>query len=58
MPLGVWVVREAVRKTLQSAPKKFTNYQLAKEYVTRITGYDIRKTRTINTMQTRIINYL
>lgn len=58
MPLGVWVVREAVRKTLKNQPKKFSDYTLAKEYITRITGYDIRKTRTINNTQTRINNYL
>ena len=33
MPLGVWVVREAVRKALQSRPLEFGSWQLMVEYV-------------------------
>jgi hypothetical protein len=57
MPLGVWVVREAVRKALQN-PKKFSSYELAKVYVERITGFDLRRSKLIKEEQTTLRRFM
>jgi len=53
MPLGVWVVREAVRKSLLNV-KQFSNYEMARTYVERITGFDLRRSKLIKNEQTTL----
>lgn len=57
MPLGVWVVREAVRKALQNH-KRFNNYELAKEYMERLTGFDLKRSKLISEKQTILKQFI
>ncbi|MBD3312733.1 hypothetical protein GF352_04750 [archaeon] len=57
MPLGVWVVREAVRKALQNS-KKFNNYEQARTYTERLTGFDLRKSKLIREKQTILQKFI
>ncbi len=57
MPLGVWVVREAVRKALLN-PKRFSDFKLVKTYVERLTGFDLRRSKLFNSKQTTLSHFL
>jgi hypothetical protein len=57
MPLGVWVVREAVRKALLNC-KEFNDYALARTYVERLTGFDLRQSRLITNKQTTLNKFM
>jgi len=57
MPLGVWVVREAVKKSLTNM-KVFNDYSQAKNYVERVTGFDLRKSKLIKEKQTTLNSFL
>lgn len=68
VPLGVWVVREAVRKTMQSRPVNFSSKTLMLKYakllIQKKFGYDIEKMlsesvllKTINQQQ-KLFEYM
>ncbi len=62
VPLGVWVVREAVRKSIQSKPLNFASEELMLEYAKKLTkkkfGIDLdnilSKSKIIHNIKTQI----
>lgn len=57
IPLGVWVVREAMKKALQNS-KRFNNYEQARTYTERLTGFDLRRSKLIREKQTMLQRFI
>ncbi len=53
MPLGVWVVREAVRKALKN-PKHINDRKLMLSFAQKLTGIDLRLSKLIRERQTNL----
>ncbi len=57
MPLGVWVVRQAMTNALKNV-KTFASLNSAKTYIQRLTNFDLRKSRLLKTQQTLLYKFL
>jgi len=53
MPLGVWVVRQAITNALESKTE-FNDLKLAKQYVQQLTNFDLRRSRLASNTQSRL----
>ncbi len=57
MPLGVWVVRQAMSNALQNR-KSFANLNDAKTYINRLTGFDLRQSKLLSNQQSILKKFL
>jgi hypothetical protein len=57
MPLGVWVVRQAMTNAINNK-KSFSNLSDAKTYIQRLTGFDLRRSKLLKNQQSVLNKFL